>query len=165
MMKKGASATGWRRTCCGTCCGAARISRRSRPGKELSAVSYEVDGVRSDREGLPRADADAALLYLKSIAGLNLEELRKPQAGRIKVTIGATTVEIDVKTAGSTAGEKLTLRVIGDETRYKITDIGLTVSQVEAGPQGDGVREGFGAGQRPAGRRPDDHGVQPRPQP
>ncbi len=101
------------------------------PGKEISKVTYQVDGIRSDREGFPRPEADAVVHYLKTIAGLNLEELRKPQFGKIAAEIGDNKLDIEVRTDGSVAGEKLTLRVIGEETRYKVKDIGFTKAQLE----------------------------------
>ncbi|MBN2445824.1 MAG: Flp pilus assembly complex ATPase component TadA [Phycisphaerae bacterium] len=101
------------------------------PGKEVSKVTYEIDGIKSEREGLPRADADAIVYFMKTISGFDLEERRKPQTDRIQAEIANLKVDVEVRTDGSVAGEKLTLRVIGEETRYKITDIGLSEKQVK----------------------------------
>ncbi|MCH7871978.1 MAG: Flp pilus assembly complex ATPase component TadA, partial [Planctomycetes bacterium] len=124
------------------------------PGKEISKISYVVDGVAAEREGLPRAEADSLLGYLKNLAGLNLDEKRKPQSGTITAELGETTVDIVVQTGGSTAGEKLTLQILGAETEYKIDDLGFTEEQLKtvrdvmhadkgfavfSGPRGSGV--------------------------
>jgi hypothetical protein len=102
------------------------------PAGQASKVTYEIDGITSDREPMPRAEADSLLLYLKTIAGLNLEEKRKPQSGRISATLGETSADIVVMTGGSTAGEKLTLNVLGPEMHFKVEDLGFTEDQVRA---------------------------------
>lgn len=101
------------------------------PGKEISKVSGMVDGIVTERDGLPRADADALLSYLKTLAGLNLLEKRKPQSGTITAELGEVKVDIVVQTGGSMAGEKLTLQILGAETEYKIDDLGFTEEQLK----------------------------------
>ncbi|RMF85177.1 MAG: hypothetical protein D6744_01840, partial [Planctomycetota bacterium] len=74
--------------------------------------------------------ADRLIGFFKGIGGLNLEERRKPQRGKLTAAIADHKYDVVVRTAGSTAGEQLRLRIIGDEARYKIDDIGLTDEQV-----------------------------------
>lgn len=124
------------------------------PAGENAKVMYHVDGLPRERDPLPREEADAILLYLKTIAGLNLDEHRKPQRNKIQAQIGEDKKEIEVRTDGSTAGEKLTLRVYGDERFYKVDHLGFTEEQLEqvvalreehnglvliSGPTGSGV--------------------------
>lgn len=111
------------------------------PGKEASRLTYEIDGVPSERPAMVRAEADAVVAYMKLIAGLNLEERRKPQFGKVRAMIGENQYGIEVRTDGSTAGEKLTLRVIGDEARFKVDELGFTE------PQREQVRQIMEAGQ------------------
>ena len=102
------------------------------PAKETAKVLYTIDGVATEREGLPRAEADAVLGYVKRIAGLNLEERRKPQRGQILAAIGDNKHKVSVRTDGSTAGEKLTLRIFYREEHLKVPDLGLNTKQLEA---------------------------------
>jgi general secretion pathway protein E len=102
------------------------------PGKEQFKVVYEVDGLRVDRDPLPRHEADDVLLYLKKLGGLNLEERRKPQTARIRAQVGEEQSNvIEIQTGGSTAGEMLRLRLIGDEGSFKIDHLGFTDQQLE----------------------------------
>ncbi|MBU0640363.1 MAG: Flp pilus assembly complex ATPase component TadA [Planctomycetes bacterium] len=110
--------------------------RRSRivelsPGGQVAKVIYEIDGVKIERESMERAEADAVLAFLKKIAGLDLEEHRKPQLNKISASVGEHAVSVVVRTDGTSAGEKLTLRVIGEETEYKKVDLGFTEKQME----------------------------------
>lgn len=100
------------------------------PGREQARVAYEVDGIVNEREPMSREDADAVIHYLKELAGLNLDEHRKPQTGKIQAELGQEhRAEVQVRTAGSTAGEKMSLRVEGPETGYKLPDLGFTEKQ------------------------------------
>lgn len=101
------------------------------PAGDAAKVVYQVDGIKVEREAQPRAEADAMLLFFKAIAGLNLEERRKPQKAQISATIGENKADVIVQSAGSSAGEKLSLRIISDEKNYKIGDIGFTEEQVK----------------------------------
>lgn len=102
------------------------------PAKEVAKITYTIDGIPVDRDPLPRPDGEAALLFLKRIAGLNLEERRKPQRGEILTNIGGVKNKVAVVTDGSTAGEKLALRVWHNEATLKVPDLGFNPKQLEA---------------------------------
>lgn len=101
------------------------------PAGEQMKITYEIDGVNIEREPLTRQEGEAALLFLKQIGGLNMEERRKPQRGRITVGIGENKYTVLVESAGTSAGERLRLRVIGLEGKGKIRDLGFTERQIE----------------------------------
>ena len=100
------------------------------PAGQATRISYQIDGIATEREGLIRSEGDAVVQYLKGIAGLNREERRKPQRGQIATVMGENRHDVIVQTAGSTAGEKLKLRVIGPEGSYKVGDLGFTPTQL-----------------------------------
>jgi type II secretory ATPase GspE/PulE/Tfp pilus assembly ATPase PilB-like protein len=105
------------------------------PAGQASRVSMSVDGVAAEREPMPRPEGDALVQFFKRIANLNLEERRKPQRGKLMVAIGDSRFDVVVRTDGSTAGEKLSLRVIGAEKSYKVADLGFTEKQLEVARQ------------------------------
>jgi type II secretory ATPase GspE/PulE/Tfp pilus assembly ATPase PilB-like protein len=102
------------------------------PAGQVSKVTYLIDGIPTERESLTRPDGEGILIFFKKTAGLNLEERRKPQEGRITVAMGGSKerLPVVVQTGGSTAGEKLVLRVLGEHTHYKVTDLGFTNKQL-----------------------------------
>ena len=101
------------------------------PTGQASKVRLTIDGVQTEKEPMLRQEGDAILLFFKTIANLNLEERRKPQKGQILGTLGDEhRYDIFVQTDGSTAGEKLTLRIVGEEKTYKIDDLGFTDEQL-----------------------------------
>ncbi|MCK4343046.1 MAG: Flp pilus assembly complex ATPase component TadA [Phycisphaerae bacterium] len=101
------------------------------PAKDVAKVSYQIDGETDQREGLVRQEADLLVHFLKQIAGLNMEERRKPQRGQIVAAIGENRHKIAVRTDGSTAGEKLTLRIFYNEETLKVPDLGFNPKQLE----------------------------------
>lgn len=101
-------------------------------GSQAARVSYIVDGVPAEGESLTRPDGEALIQYVKHLAGLSLEERRKPQKGVIMAAIGGIKHKLIVRTDGSTAGEKLAVRIIDRESEYKVPDLGFMPKQLEA---------------------------------
>ncbi|HUX15065.1 MAG TPA: ATPase, T2SS/T4P/T4SS family, partial [Phycisphaerae bacterium] len=83
-----------------------------------------------DPEGPVAEQIPAAL---KRLAGLNPEETRKPQEGRLRAVVGGQTFELRIKTQGSVHGEQIAVRVIDlAGSRMAIGDLGLSEEQVQA---------------------------------
>lgn len=101
------------------------------PTKEAVKVTYQVDGVTLECEPITREAADAIINQLKKCAGTSLEEKRKPQRGYITAAIADQKFKTLVKTDGSVAGEKLTLRVFYKELDMRVTDLGFLPKQLE----------------------------------
>jgi type II secretory ATPase GspE/PulE/Tfp pilus assembly ATPase PilB-like protein len=101
------------------------------PAGQAAKVTYLIDGIPTEREAMLRADADGVVTFVKGIARLNMEEKRKPQSGKLMAAVGENKLDVLVRTDGSTAGEKLSLRIVGDEKRFKVKDLGFTDKQLE----------------------------------
>jgi len=102
---------------------------------ERYRVVYRVDGVAAEKpEGVPLEEGERVFRYLKQAAGLNVEERRKPQVGGIHAALisqeGAMG-QIEVHTSGSTAGERLRLRVRGETAVLRIHELGLMPQRLE----------------------------------
>jgi type II secretory ATPase GspE/PulE/Tfp pilus assembly ATPase PilB-like protein len=99
---------------------------------EPATINYYVDGVRYDGEAMDRNASGSAIQYLKRVAGLDLNERRKPQTGKFKAAFAEQKREVQITTFGSTAGESA--RMITDpKTRQsiKLESIGFTEPQLE----------------------------------
>jgi len=111
-----------------------------------SKLTYLIDGVSSTQgDLLGRDEAEQALHYIKTIAGLDMEERRRPQEGRLRCAIQGITkgmTEVEIRTSGTTQHEKLSLRIVGAENRLRLGDLGMTEKQQESvndlvgGPKG-----------------------------
>ncbi len=101
------------------------------PAGQASKISYLIDGIAAEREPVPRPEGDSILMYLKRLAGLSVEERRKPQSGKLGAQVGDHKFDLVIHTSGSTAGERLQIRVIGSEKNLKVDGIGFTDKQLE----------------------------------
>jgi type II secretory ATPase GspE/PulE/Tfp pilus assembly ATPase PilB-like protein len=106
------------------------------PGKDGYRLVYQIDGVPGEQaEGVTLDQGEKVIRGLKRIAGLNVEEIRRPQMGRIKTALLSHEGEIgltEVQTSGTTAGERLRLHVKVGPTLMKVPDLGLAPSRLES---------------------------------
>lgn len=103
------------------------------PDQPLKII-YRIDGVDRLREPIEAEHGPRLFAHLKRIAGLNPDEHRRPQVGRFKGTIGAggkgdKSVDVECKTSGSTAGERFALKIVSEESKLRLPDVGFTPKQ------------------------------------
>ncbi len=97
--------------------------------KEKYRLVYKIDGVATmHKEGVPQDTGEVLVRYLKKIAGLNSEEIRRPQHGKIEAGLlsnesGPGVVE--VHTSGTTAGERLRLKIQSGPVLLRLEQLGL----------------------------------------
>ena len=105
-------------------------------GKESYRVAYRVDGVAAEStEGLPPEQGERIFRYLKKLAGLNVEEIRRPQSGKIRCALLSHTgepPEAEVRTSGTMAGERLTLKTQAGPVLMRLPDLGFAAPRLES---------------------------------
>lgn len=74
--------------------------------------------------------------HLKRIAGLDVNETRKPQSGKVTGAVGPggkqdKVVEIQVATSGRSSGQSVQLTLHSEANKYRLADLGLSKSQLE----------------------------------
>lgn len=110
--------------------GATKIELR--PMGESSLQRYTIDGVTFDGKSFPRETAGFVIDLVKILAGMDLEDHRKPQTGKIKVTSELGKHELEVYTAGSTQGQGL--RVTVDHKKqyeHRLDTLGMLKEQFD----------------------------------
>jgi type II secretory ATPase GspE/PulE/Tfp pilus assembly ATPase PilB-like protein len=104
-------------------------------GKEQYRLLYRIDGVGTENpDGLPLETGERVLRYLKRIAGLNVEEIRRPQSGKIRTALLGQSGEpgiTEVRTSGTTAGERLRLRIESGAVLRRIHELGIHPQRLE----------------------------------
>ncbi len=106
----------------------------SLPNEPLKII-YKIDGVDRQREPIDAENAPRIIAHLKRIGGLNPEEHRRPQQGKFKAAIGAggaadRSVDVDVRTSGSTAGERMLMKLFSEDAKFRLPDLGFTPAQL-----------------------------------
>src|SRR4051812_40622927 len=100
------------------------------PAEGAWTVRFIADGVPFNGTAMARDEAAAGVQYLKKLAGLDMTELRKPQSGKMKLSYGGKKHEALVTTAGSTAGESVTVGIdVKSRHNLKLEELGLTDDQ------------------------------------
>src|SRR2546430_16385571 len=74
------------------------------PQEGAAAVRFTADGVSYSGTSMGREEAASAVVYLKKMAGLDLNQMRKPQTGKTKITYGGEKKEKEKNTPRSTPG-------------------------------------------------------------
>lgn len=104
-------------------------------GKDGYRVVYRIDGVAVERpEAIAVEDAERMIKYFKKIGGLNIDEVRRPQTGKLTASLLSQTSDskAEVRTSGTTAGEKLSLHVQGGLVLMRVPDLGMHPARQEA---------------------------------
>jgi len=103
------------------------------PQKDEYAVVYLIDGIPMKQPARTKEEIDNFIYYVKQLAGLEVEEKRKPQQGRFKaIKEKELKTEWQVNTSGSTAGEQVRLERISELVSRKLDDLGLNENQFES---------------------------------
>lgn len=104
-------------------------------GGERSQLGYRIDGVPTPRTELLKPDEMAqALTMLKKVAGLKVEEKRKPQQGKMSTLYPLGTnnrVQMEVRSSGSTHGERVQIRIAADLDSLRLPDLGMAPPRLE----------------------------------
>jgi type II secretory ATPase GspE/PulE/Tfp pilus assembly ATPase PilB-like protein len=97
-----------------------------------TTVKYVVDGMSYAGRTLDGTSGAAGINYMKGIAGMNVEERRKPQTGTMKITLDGKKHELKIQTAGSTAGEYMRMMVDAkNRHHYQLEELGFNKAQLE----------------------------------
>ena len=100
------------------------------PQEGAAGVRFIADGVGYAGTSLGRDEAVAAVQYLKRLAGLDLEEKRKPQTGKMKIQYAGKKHDVEITTAGNTAGESISVGIdVKSRHSRKLEELGMTDEQ------------------------------------
>lgn len=101
------------------------------PEYDQTRVRFRVDGVLNKSLVLPAKVQRAVIARVKILAGIKLDERRKPQDGRFSATISGRRIDFRVSTFPTYYGEKAVLRIL-DSERGSVTlqDLGMNDKQL-----------------------------------
>ncbi len=101
------------------------------PSLKETRVRYRIDGILRTSLVLPRYIHSAIVARIKVLANLKLDETRKPQDGRIRLTLENHDVDLRVSTLPLFEGEKVVLRILDTATQIPTLDsLGFNSIQV-----------------------------------
>jgi type II secretory ATPase GspE/PulE/Tfp pilus assembly ATPase PilB-like protein len=97
------------------------------PRDQQAVVRYVIDGVPTDRLPMNVSDSEALAQYLKSVAGLEVDQKRRPQEGKIAVEVTEGAAEdIYVRVAGTNSGQRIQLRSVTESVYTQLDELGMS---------------------------------------
>ncbi len=96
------------------------------PFEDRIRIRYRIDGVLIERDSPPRRLLGAILSRIKILSKLDIAERRRPQDGRIKVTIGEKELDLRVSIIPTNHGQSVVMRLLDkDNIKVGIRQLGL----------------------------------------
>ncbi|MHC5035515.1 MAG: GspE/PulE family protein, partial [Planctomycetota bacterium] len=95
-------------------------------------IRYRIDGVCQEVESPPKRLQNSIIARLKLMAGMDLAEKRKPQDGRIPMTVNGKQLDLRVSDIPTTDGESIVMRILAKEAaRVSLEELGFHPSDLE----------------------------------
>ena len=95
-------------------------------------VRYRIDGVCQEMESPPKRLQGPVLSRLKLMADMDLAEKRRPQDGRIAMSVDDRDVDLRVSSVPVTDGESIVMRILEKESvRVSLTELGFHEDDLE----------------------------------
>lgn len=89
-------------------------------------VRFVVDGVLAEREPLAITASEAILQYIKPIGGMNADERRRPQQGKISVDMAGKAIDMLLTTAGTTGGQRIQFKIVQEFVQTHLDQLGIS---------------------------------------
>ncbi len=97
------------------------------PFEDRVRIRYRIDGVLHERDKLPRRQLGAVLSRIKILAKIDIAERRRPQDGRIKVSVGEKELDLRVSVIPTNHGQSAVMRLLDkDSIKVGIRQLGFS---------------------------------------
>jgi len=96
------------------------------PFEDRVRVRYRIDGVLHERDSTPRRLLGALISRIKILGKIDIAERRRPQDGRIKITVGEKELDLRVSVLPTNHGQSIVMRILDkDNIKVGIRQLGL----------------------------------------
>jgi type IV pilus assembly protein PilB len=113
------------------------------PYEKIFRVRLRIDGNLIEIANPPKSMMPPVLSRLKIMSQMDISEKRKPQDGRIKLSIGGSAVDYRVSSLPTLFGEKIVLRLLDSSNlQLDMTKLGFESKQLETFK--DGIHRPYG---------------------
>lgn len=97
------------------------------PFEDRVRIRYRIDGVLVERDSPPRRLLGAIQSRIKILANMDIAERRRPQDGRIKITVGEKELDLRVSVIPTNHGQSTVMRLLDkDNIKVGIRQLGLS---------------------------------------
>ncbi|MBL9123812.1 MAG: type II/IV secretion system protein, partial [Planctomycetaceae bacterium] len=97
------------------------------PFEDRIRVRYRIDGVLVERDSPPRRLLGALLSRLKIMGKMDIAERRRPQDGRIKISVGSKDLDLRVSVLPTNHGQSVVMRILDkDSIKVGLRQLGMS---------------------------------------
>ena len=97
------------------------------PFEDRIRVRYRIDGVLVERDSPPRRLLGALLSRLKIMGKMDIAERRRPQDGRMKITVGPKDLDLRVSVLPTNHGQSVVMRILDkDSIKVGLRQLGMS---------------------------------------
>jgi type IV pilus assembly protein PilB len=97
------------------------------PFEDRVRIRYRIDGVLVERDSPPRRLLSAITSRIKILSKLDIAERRRPQDGRIKVTVGEKELDLRISIIPANHGQATVMRLLDkDNIKIGVRQLGLS---------------------------------------
>jgi type IV pilus assembly protein PilB len=97
------------------------------PFEDRIRIRYRIDGILVERDSPPRRLLGALLSRIKILARMDIAERRRPQDGRIKITVGDKQLDLRVSILPTKHGQSAVMRLLDkDNIKVGVRQLGLS---------------------------------------
>ena len=97
------------------------------PFEDRIRIRYRIDGMLVERDSPPRRLLGALLSRIKILAKMDIAERRRPQDGRIKITVGDKQLDLRVSVLPTKHGQSAVMRLLDrDNIKVGVRQLGLS---------------------------------------
>ncbi len=100
------------------------------PQSGQTRVRFVIDGVVQERPAMPQAVSERVIQYLKGLGEMDVQDHRRPQAGQMAVDLAGMQIEMALRTAGTTGGQRMQFRVIQEFVQTQLDALGMDVNML-----------------------------------
>ncbi len=96
------------------------------PFEDRVRIRYRIDGALVERDSPPRRLLASIMSRIKILAKMDISERRRPQDGRIKITVGEKELDLRVSIIPTNHGQSAVMRVLDkDNIKVGVKQLGL----------------------------------------
>ena len=97
------------------------------PFEDRVRIRYRIDGILIERDSPPLRLLGALISRIKILAKMDIAERRRPQDGRIKVTVGDKELDLRVSVLPTNHGQTVVMRLLDkDSIRVGVRQLGMS---------------------------------------
>ena len=93
------------------------------PQEDLVYIRFRIDGVLHDRLKIESSLLSPLVSRIKIMANIDITEKRKPQDGRIAISLTEKNIDFRLSTVPCIYGEKIVLRILGQVLKNDVPDL------------------------------------------